>query len=436
MLLNSFKIGGFKVFGDIVALDMKVTSKNTTYLSGNIMHRKTNSATFRNLKSSIIYGGNNTGKSSLLDAIMMMKKIFRRGDVTTFPFPLFKNFCYEHDEMIKFEVDFIHENDNFIYGIEFINEEAIGEYFYINDALMFSRSITGEEEGVYFTYKDFKFATQNLTTNKLIVPYFLEYQKHASVLKSFQVLKLFFEKITFVDNRRNSVDLKKMFDFMEDEKKVNILNKIIESTELFLEGRKVVTEQQLFNDDTFKLIIDDGNFEKEIKTDDDKKNYKLLVESLRVMSVYKDAQGKEVTRPSIIFDSIGTNKFLNLSMIIINTLIEGKILLIDEFDSSLHHKLTRILVILMNSSANKNAQFIMTTHDINLLSSELFRKDQLNFIVRDNDQVEIVSLDEFKANSERDIRSTSNFEKMYVEEKIIPLPETDIYRVIKEFESE
>jgi predicted RNase H-like nuclease (RuvC/YqgF family) len=87
----------------------------------------------------------------------------------------------------------------------------------------------------------------------------------------------------------------------------------------------------------------------------------------------------------------------------------------------------------MNSEINRDAQFIMTSHDVKLLSPQLFRKDQINFILRDDCQVEIVTLDDFKANSNRDIRSNSNFEKMYVEEKIVPLPDTDIYQVIKEF---
>ena len=75
----------------------------------------------------------------------------------------------------------------------------------------------------------------------------------------------------------------------------------------------------------------------------------------------------------------------------------------------------------------------MTTHDVKLLSPYLFRKDQINFITRDDEGVEINNLDSFKANSENDIRSNSNFEKMYIKEAIVPLPQTDINQVIQEF---
>lgn len=80
-------------------------------------------------------------------------------------------------------------------------------------------------------------------------------------------------------------------------------------------------------------------------------------------------------------------------MLIINAMLENKILLIDEFDSSLHYKLTRALAIIMNSYEESKAQFIFTTHDVKLLSSELFRKDQINFIEKNNETVKIISLD-------------------------------------------
>ena len=53
-------------------------------------------------------------------------------------------------------------------------------------------------------------------------------------------------------------------------------------------------------------------------------------------------------------------------------------------------------MILKNSEINSDAQFIMTSHDVKLLSPQLFRKDQINFILRDDCKVEIVSLDDFK----------------------------------------
>jgi len=108
----------------------------------------------------------------------------------------------------------------------------------------------------------------------------------------------------------------------------------------------------LYKSDWYKSFIENNNIE-ELKNINDKGNsFKSLVDLLRVVSVYRGRKGSPVIKPSF-FDSVGTNKFIVLAMHIITVLLDGNILLIDEFDSSLHHKLTRALVIRMNSKINK-----------------------------------------------------------------------------------
>lgn len=435
MLLSSFKVGGFKVFGEPVELNMIPETKNALHLSENIIERKEKSTIKKNLKSTILYGGNNTGKSSLLDGLITMKKIFKRGNVEKFPFDILKNFCYDFDDLVKFEVTFINDLRNFTYGFEFNSEESIGEYLFENNKLLFSRDLDGDTEGDFLSYESFKVRLQDLPLDKLIVPYFLEYTKVVDDYKVFTLIDKFFNKIKFVDNRENVINIPLYTKFINDPKKMSILNKLIASTELYMEKRDTLPEEELYNSNLYKSIMENNNVEELKNTDDKKESFKSLVDLLRVTSVYKGRNGTHLMKPSILFDSVGTNKFIVLAMHIITALLEDNILLIDEFDSSLHHKLTRALVILMNSEINSDAQFVMTSHDVKLLSPNLFRKDQINFILRDDCKVEIVSLDDFKANSNKDIRSNSNFEKMYVEEKIVPLPDTDIYQVIKEFSS-
>lgn len=436
-ILNNFKVGGFKVFGNVVELSMSEGTRNTTHLKENIILNDVNNITKKNLKTSIIYGSNNTGKSSLFAAIITMKKIFITGGANEFPFSEFTNFCYKHDGIIKFEVDFNSQNKNFIYGIELKDENSIGEYLYVNDIVMFSRSLDGLYEGEYLTTKKtFESILSNLTLNKLVIPYFLEYQKDVTDYNEFKEVKKFFDKIDFIDNGSNEYTPQKIVNFMSDKKRLNILNALIKTTELYIEERIVVSEEELLNNESYKDYAKAINFSNINRPDVDRGHFRQFIEALKTTSIYKGREGEKIKKPSILFDSIGTNKFLYLSMIIINALLEGKILLIDEFDSSLHHKLTRVLVILMNSEANNNTQFILTTHDVSLLSNILFRKDQINFIVRSANEVEIVSLDDFKANTRNDIRKTSNFDKLYLEEKIVDLPYTNIYEVIKEFSNE
>jgi len=84
-------------------------------------------------------------------------------------------------------------------------------------------------------------------------------------------------------------------------------------------------------------------------------------------------------------ESDGTKKLLALVGPLLDTLFNGKVLVIDELDNSLHTSLVRAIVKLFNSKKfnSLGAQFIFSTHDTNLLNQELFRRDQIYFTQKD-----------------------------------------------------
>jgi AAA15 family ATPase/GTPase len=64
----------------------------------------------------------------------------------------------------------------------------------------------------------------------------------------------------------------------------------------------------------------------------------------------------------------------------LHTLANGSILVVDELEARLHPHLTKALVRLFNSSANRrNAQIIFATHDVGLLDPSAIRRDELWF---------------------------------------------------------
>ncbi|HHT99115.1 MAG TPA: ATP-binding protein, partial [Acholeplasma sp.] len=317
MLLSSFKVGGFKVFGEPVELNMVPETKNALHLSENIIEHKEKSTIKKNLKSTILYGGNNTGKSSLLDGLMTMRRIFKRGNVEKFSFDILKNFCYDFDDLVKFEVSFIKDFKNFTYGFEFNSEESIGEYLFEDNNLLFSRDLNGDTEGEFLSYESFKMRLHDLPLDKLIVPYFLEYTKVVDDYKVFTLIDKFFNKIKFVNNRENVINIPLYTKFINDPKKMSILNKLIASTELYMEKRDTVPEEELYNSNLYKSLMENNNIEELKNTDDKKESFKSLVDLLRVTSVYKGRNGTHVMKPSILFDSVGTKKFIVLAMHII-----------------------------------------------------------------------------------------------------------------------
>ncbi|OGT38392.1 MAG: hypothetical protein A3F12_07760 [Gammaproteobacteria bacterium RIFCSPHIGHO2_12_FULL_38_14] len=85
--------------------------------------------------------------------------------------------------------------------------------------------------------------------------------------------------------------------------------------------------------------------------------------------------------------SHGTQRLFSYAAPVLDALENGKTLVVDELDSSLHAKMVRFLVNLMHDvELNKNnAQLIFTSHNTSLLDTDLFRRDQIWFIEKDNE---------------------------------------------------
>ena len=136
----------------------------------------------------------------------------------------------------------------------------------------------------------------------------------------------------------------------------------------------------------------------------------------RIVSHHRqyDDDGREVNNVSFSFtsnESEGTIKYFSLAYPIIDALVNGKRVIIDELDSKLHPLLVKRIVALFNDAkTNPNgAQLLFTAHDTFLLSAGLFRRDQVWFTQKDSfGATELYSLAEYK------VRSTSPFEKEYL----------------------
>jgi AAA15 family ATPase/GTPase len=112
-------------------------------------------------------------------------------------------------------------------------------------------------------------------------------------------------------------------------------------------------------------------------------------------------------------ESQGTQKFFEMAGPILESLENGEVLVIDEMAGSLHTKMVQKLVQLFNSDKNtNNAQLIFTSHDTNLLSQELFRRDQMWFTEKNNyGESTLFSLIDFKGVR---VRNDASIEKNYL----------------------
>jgi len=121
-------------------------------------------------------------------------------------------------------------------------------------------------------------------------------------------------------------------------------------------------------------------------------------------------------------ESSGTKKFFAISGPLLDVLENGYTLVVDELDSKLHPNLVGKIVSLFNSKEfnPNNAQLIFNTHNTNLLSAELFRRDQIWFIEKNKyAEAKLYSLADFKSDN---VRKTEAFEDNYIRGKYGSIP--------------
>ena len=111
-------------------------------------------------------------------------------------------------------------------------------------------------------------------------------------------------------------------------------------------------------------------------------------------------------------ESSGTQIIFSYIPVLKDVLDNGKVLIIDEFDKSLHPFIVKYIVEIFNDTKinKKGAQLIFNTHDTNLLDLELLRRDQIWFAEKNSKDGSstIYPLDDFS------VRKTENIEKGYL----------------------
>jgi AAA15 family ATPase/GTPase len=125
-------------------------------------------------------------------------------------------------------------------------------------------------------------------------------------------------------------------------------------------------------------------------------------------------------------ESAGTLALFGLSAPIYNTMKTGKILVVDELTSKLHPLLTKAIIEAFHlyhfdsgggESMPSKAQLIFVSHDTSILTSQLFRRDQLWFTQKNEyGATDLYSLEEYR------IRKDASFNKDYIMGKYGAVP--------------
>ena len=416
-MLISLKLNNCFIYNNEVEFSMRANMHHKRFKSN-----LTSFGQIHVLKTAMLIGPNNAGKTNFIRCLAAIRDMMLNRSGIRMNSNLFSD-----NPIAEFEVVFLSEKTEYLFEVKY--NAQTNEYVYERFAEVSYDVHKNRKETTWFI-KDtvdqvYKCENSELVTvmkvaskNNILI-HLIDVEHFEMLEKAKQIIVGFAEKIDIID--MNNIPLKKTIDMlkMSDEKKTKIVNFIL-NADLSMDDYKYLS------DDELKVRIDLP--EENVKPQENALNVAApIMEMLHLASVYK---GKIV--PSIIFDSTGTKKIAAIASYVIDALENGKILVIDELDNSLHFKLTRAIVALFNNELNAEAQLICTVHDVSLLDCQnLFRKDQIWFAHKDRDNAYLYSLTEFT--SEKDgVRGVSDLIERYRMGVFGALPEPDLFKTLEE----
>ncbi len=361
--------------------------------------------------AAVIYGANASGKTNLVDAVETMRRLVLwshikappRGGVSRHNFVLDPD-CFEKPSC--FEIDFVLEGVRYHYGFEATDKAFTSEWLY-ESPRAHSRKLFERQE------QNFQFGRglkgQNQIIARLTRPNSLFLS--AAAQNDHELLSRvygYFENLIFTGANSDPHDgMATLFgngmlvfeDGDQDSRIVNFLNLIdtgvceYQKLVTFVSQRSGAVFEEIMGEDCTHLPIP-GEFD----TDDTHVKVELGFAHL----------GKDGKKVYFTLDDLssGTRRLLVILGRVFRAIDEGVPIFIDELDLSLHTAAGEaVLRLFCSQETNPNgAQLLATTHDTNLMRSDILRRDQLWFAEKSKEgSTEIYPLTDFRTRKEDNI---------------------------------
>ena len=380
---------------------------------------------YKLLRSAVVYGANSSGKSNLIKALDGMRNILlnsvKLNDKDPLDYTPFLLSEQSEHAPTHFETEFLIGGKTYRYGFEYTLESIVNEWLFVKQGVtkkettLFIRTKDGI--GITDQFVEGKGKEEATNDNRLFVS--LVAQLGGEISK--QIIEWFrsYNVISGLAHQEyNGFTMRMLHDKKEGcEQALSLFQK------LKLGFQELMVKESEFNVSDLPIDFPDSVKSKLSK---DYSGKKML--SIKTMHNKYDSQGLIID--SVAFDkdrseSEGTKKIIDLTGPIFDSLLTGKMLIIDELDAKLHPLLTIQLVNLFNKKETnpKNSQLLFATHDTNLLNADLFRRDQIWFTEKDEfEQTDLYNLVEFKLPDGTKVRNDSNLEKNYIRGRYGAIP--------------
>ncbi len=420
-MLIEFTVGNFRSFRDPQTLSMiaaPIKAKDPAIDKNNVIHVTGNPDL---LTSAAIYGANASGKSNLVKALAFMKYFVINspketkpiGGINVEPFRLHTS---KISQPSHFEIVFIEEGKRYRYGFEATKERVVTEWLYFvpstREARLFQREGDNITVGNYFqggrklmaqTRPNALFLSTAAQFNQLIAQKLVDWFRQIGIISGVEDMGMMPFTLHQLVEGEHSQAIRDLICRLD-----------LGISDLHVEKIPVASDPRLPDDmpedvrQAFMTILKVG------------KNVERF--AVHTSHTKYDAKGNAVGKERFELDeheSEGTQKLFAMSGPLLDTLADGDILVVDEMDARLHPLLTREIVALFNNKATNphGAQLIFNTQDTNLLDNNLFRRDQIWFIEKDQQGAShLYSLAEFK------VRNDKDYERGYIQGRYGAIP--------------
>lgn len=410
MLLN-FKFKNYKSYADTCNFSM-IANKDKSHEDNLIAFGKD-----RISKSRIIYGANASGKTSFIDALEFIKvfsmksnNLVENNRIGINPFKFRQKFSSIPSE---FSLTFIKNDVKYSYSFSCTFEKVINEKLDVYNSAKPTNIFTRTNTDEYKFNTDVKqlneIKTKN-TKNKLflLTAATWNYEKVKPVvdyiLNDIIVLHDISQptkyNIGYIIENNDLEEYKKFcLDFLNNAD-ISISDFEINSQKIKELGRQSEFMTKLMN----VITNNDPEQMKKFGNSD--------VFNIKTIHNINNESNSFLYPLELIEESDGTQQLFHFAPSLFYTFKEGKVLLIDEIDRSLHPLLVEYIIKkFYDKNLNKNnAQLICNTHVTNLLNLDLFRRDEIWFTERNNASAstEMYALSDFSP------RKDENIEKAYL----------------------
>lgn len=371
---------------------------------------------YKIVKTAAIYGPNSSGKSNLISALENMKNCVinsvRLNDNETLPYdPFLLSDDSDKFEPTRYEILFLMDGTRYRYGFDYTLNSIVEEWLFAKvgskkEKALFVRT----EEGIGVSEKDFPEGVGNepkTNDNRLFLS--LCAQLGGEISK--RVINWFssgYRVISGLQSGDYRTFSRQMFHRKEEGYKEALT--FFKTLQLGFEELRAKEE----NSNTIVMI----------------NGHRLPQKEVKLTTAHSKYNSKGEVVGEVIFDfenqeSAGTQKLVELSGPIFETLLKGSVLVVDELDAKMHPLISEYIIKLFNDPRTNplNAQLIFSTHDTHLLSARLLRRDQIWFTEKDPmEATDLYSMMDIILPDGSKPRNDTNYEKNYINGRYGAIP--------------